>query len=201
MVSLLALASKPLYDREMLELRSENESLKLKLFWKDYNVHKLHKAMQSGNSFPADAPYCQCQTCVHFKRSVRPRKKGPLHGGASGGSAPLYDAVCKFGPWFASAARRFGLTVKKASWGMHYDSTQLMEHDSNPELEVLDLDCHLVNTDGHEWTHFTSGRRLWGATTADSPELKKLSEFFRYLQRYCLVGDEEFVGRKRRGWP
>ena len=57
MVSLLALASKPLYDREMLELRSENESLKLKLFWKDYNVHKLHKAMLDQGVYLAPSGY------------------------------------------------------------------------------------------------------------------------------------------------
>jgi len=186
MVSLLALASKALYERELLALRSENESLQLKLFWKDYCVEKLSDAMKKGNSFPVGSPYCQCESCVFLHRSVRPRRR-PLHHNEEEDDRPVvYDETCSFGPWFASiASERFGLVV------YNYDDALAApthsEHDANPSSEVVDVDCHLVTYDLAKWTHFTYGRRLWGARRRDSPELAKLVALVSYLETYQLA--------------
>jgi len=186
MVSLLALASKPLYEREILALRSENESLKLQLFWKDFNVKKLIKMMRLGNSFPLDAPFCQCADCVHYKRATKPQKRGRIAGAQpiSGDFMPSYDAKCSFGPWFAATARHFGLEIQNASFTKRAWPKVIEEHDANPGLRVLDMDCHLVNEDGPEWTHFTYGRKLWDAKRDDSPELLKLENLFEYLGQF-----------------
>lgn len=204
MVSLLALASKPLYEREILELRSENERLKLKLFWKDYSVDKLKKAMRFGNIIPDGSPYCQCNDCLSYERAPWPRKRVPLHGSDSGAAAnrnvydeDFYRRPCTFGPWFARTAARFGLTMKKAVYSDETPGpTEIPEHDSNADLYVLDMDCHLVNEDGPAWTRFTYGRRLWDAKTVESPELKKLEKFFNYFdQCSCVSSEEEMRGR------
>ena len=201
MASALALASKVLFEREVLELRSQNEKLKLKLFWKDYNVNMLRKTMKSGNTFPADSPYCQCEMCISFKRAVRPRKRGPLHGAVAlpGMFSTDLSQVCTFGPWFAKKAKSFGLTIMKPKYPHNKPwPAEIEGHDSCPDLLVIDLDCHLVNKDGPEWTNFTYGRRLWGASTVDNPELAKLAKFFEYLDTYRLTPEEEGRGRKSR---
>ena len=188
MVSLLALASKALYERELLALRSENESLQLKLFWKDYCVEKLSEAMKKGNSFPIGSPYCQCESCVFLKRSVRPRRR-PLHHDDHDDAEAMgaaYDETCSFGPWFASiASERFGLVVQLLGDGS--SAPIVSEHDANPSSEVVDLDCHLVTYDLAKWTYFTYGRRLWGAHRRDSPELARLVALMSYLQDYQMA--------------
>ena len=44
-VERLALVSKILFDTRLLELKRENEALKLKLFWKEHNPSHLKAAM------------------------------------------------------------------------------------------------------------------------------------------------------------
>jgi hypothetical protein len=45
----LALVPKLLLDREVIQLRGENERLRLQLFWRDHNAKKLSKAMAAAN--------------------------------------------------------------------------------------------------------------------------------------------------------
>ena len=44
-IARLALVSHVLYEREILEQKKEIESLKLKLFWKDYSIRNLQTAI------------------------------------------------------------------------------------------------------------------------------------------------------------
>jgi len=111
----------------------------------------------------------------------------------SGDFMPDYDLKCSFGPFFASTARRFGLKVQKAKFTKKEWPKEIDEHDANPEHRVLDLDCHLVNEDGQEWTHFTYGRLLWDAKSDDSPELRKLENLFEYLGQF-----RDGVGKSKR---
>ena len=132
-------------------MRDDIEKLKLKLFWKDFNVEQLKRMMRIGNYFPGNSPYCQCRDCVYYKRSVPPRKK-PLHGNKK--REPEYDAKCTFGPFFEKAAKRFGLVVVTVPDGDEDDDSwpdDICEHDANPQLEVLDVDAHLVNH--RPWNH------------------------------------------------
>jgi hypothetical protein len=43
--SRLAICSRVFYEREIIEQRNEIEALKLKLFWKEYGINQLQRAM------------------------------------------------------------------------------------------------------------------------------------------------------------
>lgn len=49
-VERLSLVAKVLMDTRLLELKRENEELKLKLFWKDHNPSMLKQAMAVANT-------------------------------------------------------------------------------------------------------------------------------------------------------
>jgi hypothetical protein len=51
MVDKLALVSKVLLDQRFLELKQENEQLKLQLFWKEYNMFRLVKLISMANRY------------------------------------------------------------------------------------------------------------------------------------------------------
>ena len=168
---MLAMASKVLYERELLALRQENNRLKIELFWSKHNANMVRDAMQCGNTFKPDSPNCRCVICVGIDRATRKKR------------LPGFDnAPCRFGSWFEAQLKRFGLTFV-------HDPCETAEREvrDRPELNeltgfVLDVDAHFVNIDGPEWAHFTFGKRLWGASNADDPELRKLSDLITYMQ-------------------
>jgi hypothetical protein len=86
MVDKLALVSKVLLDQRFLELKQENEQLKLQLFWKEYNRKALKKAMIRANLL--GGYFCMCGGCCE---NMGPRP-------------------CTFKPWFEETVRACGLT-------------------------------------------------------------------------------------------
>ena len=59
----LALVSKVFMDKRFLELRRENECLKLELFWKTYNVDMLRKELYETHTV-CNLFFCNCVSCV-----------------------------------------------------------------------------------------------------------------------------------------
>jgi len=57
----LAMASKILCDRELIEARQEIENLKLQLFWKNYNVPNLQISIATASVFSQQK--CDCDMC------------------------------------------------------------------------------------------------------------------------------------------
>ena len=58
-VERLSLVAKVLMDTRLLELKRENEELKLKLFWKEHNPSMLRQAMAAANKIDG-GPRCAC---------------------------------------------------------------------------------------------------------------------------------------------
>ena len=100
-VELLTLTSKAFMDTRLLELKKENERLKLKRFWKIYGVSKLRKQLRS-YQWRIGAVHCECVSCKKYKRFDPLPKNG-------WDEVDLEDAryyanqtwdVCRYRPWF-----------------------------------------------------------------------------------------------------
>jgi hypothetical protein len=154
--ALLALASKVLYEREILELRTENERLKLSLFWKTYGPEQLYTAMQDAN---AHITQCKCFMCAVSGR---------------------YDletniCACSFVPWFEKQLAKCGLESATID-----DQSKHFQHES---MLAWDIDTHFVHDGGLDdhWLQFSYGSKLHRATSIENPELQKLKRLFELI--------------------
>jgi len=162
----LALVSRLILDQRVIDLRRENEELKMKLFWKDYSVCDLEKVMRCGNIFAHSAPKCNCAECSWAER-MDIRMVEDKH------------ANCTFKPWFEMKIKECGMTVG-------YDCSGLIKNHESRLAGVYEADCHFVSVTG-DWNCFSYGRKLWGAQTTADPELQKLRELF------CILTKDEDI--------
>ena len=156
MTSALALASKILFDREVLELRSENERLRLCLFWKTYGPEQLLTAMQDTNALRIR---CKCITCAVCGR----------HDGRANA------CLCSFEPWFHAQLALCELessAIDPQSRHFHLEG-----------MTVWDTDAHFVHDGGpnERWMQFSYGKKLHAATSIENKELQKLKRLFSIL--------------------
>jgi hypothetical protein len=174
--ALLAVASKVLYEREVIELRKEVERLKLSLFWKDYNAKALKKKMNEANHYHAEAPGCNCPVCVL----------------SDGSDAIDYNfGACLFKPWFEAKLVECGIettedqhppTAPESFEDMDKDDGMLV-HECDSSNFVRNKDAHLVTLLENDWRFFTYGSRLFRAKSVNNPELKKLARLFEILDQ------------------
>jgi hypothetical protein len=68
-VELLALASKALMDTRLLDVKRENERMKLELFWQNYSAPKLSKALCKFHN-TMNLFYCGCVSCKSNGRMI-----------------------------------------------------------------------------------------------------------------------------------
>ena len=159
--------SKIFMDARVAELRSENENLRLQLFWKDYNVQSLRDVMERANNWP-NSPKCNCLSCA---------VSGRIDQDVSTDNA----RVCTYVPWFEEKFVACGLTS-----GYALPTSTYHPHMSDTWNSVCDVDCHLVNIGRGDWVFFKYGKRLYQAQTVDDPELKKLQNLFHQLDADAL---------------
>jgi hypothetical protein len=166
----MALISQVLLQPRLLQLRNENEELKLKLFWKDHSQSKLKKLMIESNQF---GPQCRCIACA-------------LSGKMEDGQTPLHgSAACIFKPWFEDLLAKHGLT---AVTGVRTDQTPTEPHMSMDGMHgVYDVDAHFYHPTSGDWVLWTYGAKLWKAKYVHDAELHKLSALFQSLSE---VGDD-----------
>ena len=164
-VEILTLASKILLDTRLLELKRENEALKLKLFWKEHNPAHLKAAMYLANT--ADGgPACSCFMCVMSGRYPSddgeiPRKK-----------------PCVFKSWFEQVLREYDMSVGLSLPDAPIWVNGIVVDDHN---DVLYDGQHFTNLGSGDWFCWTYGSKLWKATSVGDPELAKLERLFRAL--------------------
>lgn len=150
-VDRLALVSKILLDSRFLELKRENERLKLEIFWIEHSMDRLQKRIfQVNNS--ASGPRCRCQNCIDTKRY----KLTILDGYGD----DIYYEECKFKPWFEGVLQKHGLSFT-----------------GNPG-DDLHFDAHGAGDARNQWVY---GTKLRNARSTTDAELVKLSLLFETL--------------------
>ena len=161
----LALVTKVLMDRRFLEMKEENEVLKLKVFWQKHKIKKLIFAMDAGNS--VCGPACKCESCFDSELT------GELD------FKDIEQRTCGFKPWFDAKVIACGLTI-----GGH--TGERRSHESGPKYNIVyDNDYHIVYHLRHgerpTWSEITYGGKLWKAKSVSDPEIKKLVALFKSI--------------------
>jgi hypothetical protein len=171
-VERLAVVSKVLFDTRLLELKRENEALKLKLFWKEHNNKELNVAMARANETDG-GPQCSCLACAVSGRFI------------SNNGEVAEQKPCTFKPWFEQVLREHDMSVGHVVDVPRIDGS-LVDSDNN----VFDDDQHFTNFAGADWRWWTYGSKLWKATSVRDPELAKLERLFRTLHTLDGTGSD-----------
>jgi len=167
-VDRLALVCRVLLDSRFLELKRENERLRLSLFWVDHSINTLKKLMGHANN-RAGGPRCRCRCCLRTRRS-RPTI-------LDGYDDDVREETCTFGPWFERVLREHGLSFAHGEDGFPCDYDR--ELYPRPNVDVhFQVVGHPEQT---TWVLWQYGARLWAAQTPDDPELAKLAALFKAL--------------------
>jgi len=167
-VERLSLVAKWLMDTRLLELKRENEELKLKLFWRDHNPSMLQQAMAAANTVDG-GPRCACLACILGGRCANGTR-----GFAPYPFVPEYERChlrCQFQPWFETQIGEAGMRVGVGA--------------------LRDDGRHFSNLGSADWNEWVYGSRLRQASSAADPELGKLRRLFRALR---LTAVHECVG-------
>ena len=184
-VERLSLVAKVLMDTRLLELKRENEELKLKLFWKEHNPSMLKQAMAAANTVEG-GPRCACLACI-----VGGRCANGTQGYAPYAFAHEYDHQlvmsahdichlrCQFKPWFEEKIRESGMSVRDMPLSVWVDGADGGVVDDGKA--VLDDGNHFINMGKVDWNTWVYGSRLWRASCDADPELAKLKALFETL--------------------
>ena len=169
-VERLSLVAKVLMDTRLLELKRENEELRLKLFWKEYNPCMLKQAMAAANQV-ATGPRCACLACI-----VGGRCADGTRGFAPYAFAHEYDHQlvmtphdrchirCQFKPWFEEKIREAGMSVQ-----VHQVVDMFGVSDNGQHFSILGTS---------DWNAWVYGPRLCNASSVANEDLVKLQQLF-----------------------
>ena len=152
-VERLSIVSKVLFDSRLIELRRENEALKLeqkrtidklklKVFWLKHDHLHLQEHLALAND-SEDGPNCRCRDCYWNGRFGLDPDKRVLPG-----------VNCTFIPWFENEIVDFDMTSSVGN------STEVTTH-----FAIYDGECHF-------------GRWLLEIPTCEHPEQRKVYELF-----------------------
>lgn len=160
----LATVCKIFTDARVAELRTENENLRLQLFWKDHSVQALEKVIREANTWDK-SPKCNCWKCA-------------VTGRMDNDTVIDEPKKCDFIPWFEEKITTCGLIA-----GSILRDSKEQTHMSNSLNHVWDVDCHFVKIPmmGGDWSAITYGSKFWKAKTVNDPELKKLEKLFELI--------------------
>jgi hypothetical protein len=189
----LGLTCRLLYDQRVLEQRKEIETLKVKLFFRDYTPDVILKAMSELNWCNTR---CKCSGCK-------------ITGRIFSDDTEDHDATCTFGPWFDNILRERGLVVsrKHKHEDINFTGPYLNEIGNNSEdyaqqFEFSDDDCHLVEmpdqfflqrgADPHaRWENLYIGRRLWGVGSVNDQGIIQFERVFcNSMQRLQILSPQ-----------
>ena len=170
----LALISKLLFEPRVLELRAENEALKLKLFWKEHSKAELEKLMVACN---ANIVHCKCLSCAASGRMDEEHTAEP------------WGAICHFKQWFEEQLLKHGLSSET---GVHVNQEPIGPHmccdDGN---RLYDVDAHFHHLARDDWVIWMYGAKLWKGKAVTEPELMKLQALFYTLVRAAEAEEED----------
>jgi len=175
-VERLSIVSKVLFDSRLIELRRENEALrleqkrttdavkleqkntidklKLKVFWLEHDDLKLKEHLEMANNL-YDGPKCCCEGCYWNGRFGLNPDKHVLPG-----------VNCTFMPWFENEIVDFDMTSSVGN------STEVTTHFAT-----------------HAWGDCDLGRWLLQIPTCEHPEHRKVYELFSYFRDLAEIND------------
>ncbi len=157
------------------ELKEENETLRLRLFWKEYGQTELSAAMRLAN-FIEGGPQCSCLACAVSGR----------HKSECGGTDE--NKPCTFKSWFEQMIRDHNMSI---GYGIPDEPIWVTGGVCGSRNKVLDDDKHFTILGREDWSHWTYGSRLWKATSVLDPELAKLESLFKTLDKVGWEDTEE----------
>jgi len=154
-VERLALVSKVLCDSRLCELKSENEALRLQVFWLQHSFESLSKRMQWANCSD-NGPWCTCHDCL---------QSGRFHPTYAGPGIDRCVFKCTFKPFFERLLAQCNMSVGG--------------READTDTHFLCLESPLVPHESwHSW-HY--GSKLASAHTSSSADLQKLKNLFQIL--------------------
>ena len=154
----LALVSKVFMDKRFLELRRENECLKLELFWKTYNVDMLRKELYETHTV-CNLFFCNCVSCVTNGRMLD-MDDDPVMAEHFAGLPRCTE--CAYKEWFLDF-------IKEMHMEYRYDDSEYWTDSGYFEMYGL-----------KNWS-FGYGSYLVDARSVCDPELRKLEWMFKIL--------------------
>jgi len=179
-VDRLALVSKIMLDQRFLEMRRENESLRLRLFWVDHSINTLKHLTNYANN-RAGGPRCRCRCCVRAKRYRPCILDGYDYEDEVG------DEACRFGPLFEKLVQQHGLSFAAGGSCVTFEK---LDRECHP---MPDDDVHFLlfpthNAPATSWCTWVYGAKLWKAQTTQDAGLLQLSALFK-----TFSGEDECV--------
>lgn len=155
----ITLTCKILIDERFWEIKRDNEKLRLKLFWKKYNIKQLTNAMINFNE-SENGTNCDCLSCrVAGRSNDQPDNND-------------YLQPCKFKPIFEDLLKNCELM---------FGSDDGNYSDFKGEQHVSNHDKHLVVCPKGDWVYCLLGKKLWQSNSVKSPELIKYKKLFKLL--------------------
>ena len=154
-VELLALASKAFMDTRFLELKNENERLKLERFWQSYGPDKFARQLSSFH-WRSSLFHCGCVSCVENNR-FEPMAPYPEPEWIATQYANEPWDWCRYLPWFEEFLC-----------------------DMEGDFGEINYEHIFIEGDSLEWS-WGYGPKFLNARTVADPELKKLEDIFDAL--------------------
>lgn len=163
-VDRLPLVSKAFMDARFLDLKRENERLKLELFWKQYNTDMLHRELHAFHS-TCNVFDCWCVSCVNNGRLHLDEDEAEYYAGLPVGHGLAPCKPCQYKPWFEDFIEDMQMRV---ACGVDYG----LDSEHFRFFETVNM------TRDWFWGY---GSRLLNARSVDSPDLRKLETMFDNL--------------------
>ena len=154
-VELLTLASKAFMDTRFLELKNENERLKLERFWQTYGADKLSKQLSSFHS-RMNLLVCGCVSCEEYERFEPTDDEGEAEWLATAYADERWE-WCRYQQWFEEFLDDEEMDVGRGYHPMHF---------------------HIYGNKEWFWGY---GSKFMNARSVADPELRKLEKIFDAL--------------------
>lgn len=154
-VELLTLASKAFMDTRFLELKNENERLKLERFWQTYGADKLSKQLSSFHS-RMNLLVCGCVSCEEYERFEPTDDEGEAEWLATAYADERWE-WCRYQQWFEEFLDDEEMDVGRGYHPMHF---------------------HIYGNKEWFWGY---GSKFMNARSVADPELRKLEGIFDVL--------------------
>lgn len=158
----LALVSKVFVDTRLLELKRENERLKLELFWRTYSERILHEELYKFHS-TRKLVHCWCVSCVKHGRSHLDQDETEYYA-ALPVSQTRRCKPCQYRAWFEEFIKDMDMEF---TYGADYGVDAV-------HFRFMDAGA------GHWFWVYAS--RLYKSRSVTDPDLRKLEWIFENLR-------------------